>query len=48
MVDEFDLWWFVGVLFFELYNEVECFIFEWSIGWFDDDCIFILSVRLYV
>lgn len=48
LADEFDLRWLVGVLLFELHNEAERSILERSIGWSDDDCIPILSVRSYV
>lgn len=33
---EFDCWWFIGVLFFELHDEAECAVFKGSVCWADD------------
>ena len=37
--DEFDAGWLVGILLLELHDESKGAVFEWGVGWADDDSV---------
>jgi len=37
--DEFDMWWFIRVIFIKLHDKFECPIFEWCVCRTNDHCV---------